>query len=115
ETFWHTPYVLGVGRLGRMKGFDLLIDAFAESGIGDGHLLLIAGVGPERDSLLKQAERLGVSGRLRLLGRLTEQQVADAMAGARAVAVPSRSEAFGIVALEAWRAGAALIMTNRGG
>lgn len=37
------------------------------------------------------------------------------MAGAAAVVVPSRQESFGIVALEAWRAGAPLIMTSRGG
>jgi glycosyltransferase involved in cell wall biosynthesis len=37
------------------------------------------------------------------------------MAGALAVVVPSRLEAFGIVALEAWRSGTALVMTSRGG
>ena len=37
------------------------------------------------------------------------------MAGAVAVVVPSRVEAFGIVALEAWRSGAPLVMTDRGG
>jgi glycosyltransferase involved in cell wall biosynthesis len=37
------------------------------------------------------------------------------MAQARAIVVPSHSEAFGIVALEAWRSSAALIMTSRGG
>lgn len=37
------------------------------------------------------------------------------MAAALAVIVPSRVESFGIVALEAWRAGTALVMTSRGG
>ncbi|WP_396655860.1 glycosyltransferase family 4 protein [Microbacterium sp.] len=109
------PHVLGVGRLGRMKGFDLLIDAFAESGIARDHLLLIAGEGPERNALLQHAADREVAARVRLVGRLGEQQVADAMAGAKVVVVPSRSEAFGIVALEAWRSGTALIMTERGG
>jgi glycosyltransferase involved in cell wall biosynthesis len=37
------------------------------------------------------------------------------MANASVIVVPSRREAFGIVALEAWRAGAPLVATNRGG
>ena len=37
------------------------------------------------------------------------------MATATVVAVPSRREAFGLVALEAWRAGTPLVVTDRGG
>lgn len=109
------PYLLAVGRLGRMKGFDLLIDAYARSGVAVDHRLLIGGDGPEGAALALQAEKRGVADRVRLIGRLSDEEVAGAMAGARAVVVPSRSEAFGIVALEAWRARTALIMTSRGG
>jgi len=109
------PYLLGVGRLGRMKGFDLLIEAFARSGLGDALRLVIAGDGPEREALQRQAEALGLGDRVRLAGRLDPQHVADSMAAARAVVVPSRAEAFGIVALEAWRSRTALVMTSLGG
>lgn len=109
------PFFLCVGRLGRMKGFDLLIDAYAQSRLAATHRLLIAGDGPEREPLEQLAVRTEVSDGVRFLGKLEPQEVADAMAQARAVVVPSRSEAFGIVALEAWRSGAALIMTSRGG
>ncbi|WP_308492934.1 glycosyltransferase family 4 protein [Microbacterium terrisoli] len=109
------PYLLGVGRLGRMKGFDLLIEAFAQSGLTASHRLLIAGDGPERDALTGLADSQGIADEVRLLGRLSAQQIADAMSHAQCVVVPSRSEAFGIVALEAWRSSAALIMTSRGG
>ena len=37
------------------------------------------------------------------------------MAGAELLAVPSRLEPFGIVILEAWRAGTAVVATDRGG
>ena len=57
----------------------------------------------------------GFDGRVVLAGRLDPSAVADAMAGAVSVVVPSRVEAFGIVALEAWRSGAPLVMTDRGG
>ncbi|MDR2999345.1 MAG: glycosyltransferase family 4 protein [Microbacterium sp.] len=105
-----TPYLLAYGRLGRMKGFDLLLEAFAK--VGDAGIpLVIGGDGPEREALIEQARGLHV----RFPGRFSAEQVAGAVAGATAVVVPSRSEAFGIVALEAWRGGAPLVMTTRGG
>ncbi|REJ08034.1 glycosyltransferase family 1 protein [Microbacterium bovistercoris] len=105
-----TPYLLAYGRLGRMKGFDLLIEAFArvtDAGIP----LVIGGDGPEHEALIEQARGLHVH----FPGRFTAEQVAGAVDGAVAVVVPSRSEAFGIVALEAWRGAAPLVMTTRGG
>lgn len=109
------PYLLGVGRLGHMKGFDLLIEAYALSGVTGTYRLLIGGDGPEHAALAALAAARGLSDRVRFLGRLQPQAVADAMAQARAIIVPSRTEAFGIVALEAWRSGTALVMTDRGG
>ena len=108
-------YLLGVGRLGRMKGFDLLVDAFAGAGLDPDLRLVIVGDGPERVRLETLVAQRGIDDRVVLAGRLDPSVVADAMAGAVAVVVPSRVEAFGIVALEAWRSGAALVMTDRGG
>ncbi|GAB3630734.1 hypothetical protein GCM10027421_00870 [Microbacterium shaanxiense] len=106
--------LVAVGRLGRMKGFDLLVDAFVEADL-PGVELEIVGEGPERAALEQQISRVGHADRIRLAGQMTPEGVAARMAAATAVVVPSRSEAFGIVALEAWRAGAPLIMTSRGG
>jgi len=108
-------YLLSVGRLGAMKGFDLLIEAFADAGLDAGIRLVIGGDGPERDALEALVDQRGVRSRVEFAGRLDAQGVADTMGGALAVVVPSRMEAFGIVALEAWRSGTALVMTNRGG
>lgn len=108
-------YLLGVGRLGRMKGFDLLIEAFARAELERDIRLVIAGDGPEHDRLRAQVDRLALGDRVEFTGRLDGAAVAQAMSGALAVVVPSRAEAFGIVALEAWRSGAPLVMTNRGG
>lgn len=108
-------YLLGVGRLGVMKGFDLLIEAFATADLDPGIRLVIGGDGPERARLRELIERRGLDGRVELVGRLSPTSVANAMTGALAVVVPSRIEAFGIVALEAWRSGAPLVMTSRGG
>ncbi|GGI46670.1 glycosyltransferase involved in cell wall biosynthesis [Agromyces flavus] len=109
------PFFAAVGRLGPLKGFDLLLDAFARAGLPADTRLLIGGDGPERDAIQRRIADLGLGDRTELLGRLDAGQVARVMERSIAVAVPSRIEPFGIVALEAWRAGAALIMTERGG
>lgn len=112
-------YITTVRRLGRMKGVDLLVAAFAHARAA-GRLdpdvrLVIAGDGPERERLQQQIRAAGLDGSVLLLGWLNPAQVAALASGAEAMVVPSRDEAFGIVALEAWRSGAPLIMTTRGG
>ncbi|MBO0980970.1 glycosyltransferase family 4 protein [Microbacterium sp. SD291] len=112
-------YIVAVRRLGWMKGIDLLITAFSLAVTG-GRIdpevrLVIVGDGPERGRLEEQIRHLGLGGRVDLLGWRTPPEVATLVAAAEAMVVPSRSEAFGIVALEAWRAGTALVMTSRGG
>lgn len=107
--------ILAVGRLVRVKGFDLLLRAFARARLDPGTRLVIAGDGPARGELERLAADLGVGDRVEFTGRLDRAGVVAAMAGAGVVVVPSRIEAFGIVVLEAWRSGAALVATTRGG
>lgn len=108
-------YVAAVGRLQQVKGFDLLVRAFARAQLPADVRLVIGGDGPESASLLALATEHGIGDRVILPGRLDRTQVSSLMQHASAVAVPSRFEAFGIAALEAWRAGAPLVCTNRGG
>ena len=111
-----TPVIAAVGRLERVKGFDLLIDALP---LVRDHLpgarLRLGGSGSEQAALVAQVERLGQGGAVTLLGSLAPEQVAAEMAAADVVVVPSRREAFGIVLLEAWRSGTALIAPNYDG
>jgi glycosyltransferase involved in cell wall biosynthesis len=109
------PTVLAVGRLVRVKGFDLLLEAFARASLPHGTRLVIGGDGAERADLEASARRLGVADRVEFLGRLDPSDVARAMAGASLLVVPSRVEAFGIVVLEGWRAGLPVIATDHGG
>ncbi len=108
------PTVLAVGRLVRVKGFDLLVRAFAAARVPDARLV-IGGDGPERSTLDALVRDLGIAGRVEFPGRLDRAGVVAHMAAADVVVVPSRIEAFGIVVLEAWRAGAALLASSRGG
>ena len=108
------PLVLAVGRVEQMKGFDLLLEAMADPQLASAHVA-IGGAGSEVAALRSLAGELGLSERVRFLGRLTPGQVTTAMASADVVVVPSRREAFGIVALEAWRSGTPLVGTVQGG
>ena len=107
--------VLAVGRVEWVKGFDLLVRAFAAADLPAGTRLVLAGEGTQLPTLRHLAVRLGVADRVAFPGRLTSQEVAHAMSRASVVVVPSRREAFGIVVLEAWRSGAPLVVTTRGG
>ena len=108
------PLVVAVGRVERMKGFDLLLEALTQPGLEHVHVA-IGGAGSQVTALGEQARAAGTADRVHLLGELTPGEVATAMATADVVVVPSRHEAFGIVALEAWRAGTPLIGTVHGG
>lgn len=110
------PYLFALGRMVEKKGFDLLIAAYAGLGASSGRAdLVIAGAGDARPALERQVADLGIADRVHFVGRLDRDQVAAAMAGAVAFVMPSRLEPFGIVSLEGWRAGTAVVATNRGG
>ena len=109
-------FVLGLGRVVEKKGFDLLLDAFAgvapeRPGLG----LVLAGDGPSRAGLARQAARLGIADRVHLAGKLDRAEVAWAMANAELFVLPSRVEPFGIVVLEALRARRPVVASSRGG
>ena len=116
QDFPFPVFALAVGRVVQKKGFDLLLEAFALlTDLPDDCGLVIGGEGAELTSLQAQAERLGLGDRVYFPGRLNRAQVAWAMRQARCFVMPSRLEPFGIVVLEAWRAGTAVIASSIGG
>jgi glycogen(starch) synthase len=109
-------YVLGLGRVVRKKGFDLLLEAFARLAPEHPDLgLVIAGDGPERESLRERVLELGLAERVHLSGWLRRREVTAVMNGAEVFVMPSRVEPFGIVVLEAWRSGVPSVVTPYGG
>ena len=97
------PYILGIGRVVPQKGFDLLIDAYAQlqKRLPDAPDLLIAGDGPERPRLQAQADALGLSAKVHLVGRADRPMAVSLFRGCMVFALPSRQEPQGIVSLEA--------------
>lgn len=100
------PVILGVGRLSRQKGFDLLIRAFAHAA-GDRPLRLVI-VGPGNPGpLQRQAAGLGVADRVRLLG--FQPNPYRYIARAALVAISSRWEGSSNVVLEALALGTPVV------
>ena len=98
-----------------MKGFDLLVDAFARADLPGDVRLVIGGEGSQDRALREQAARLGIQQRVVLTGRLDRPEVGGLLRNAVAGVVPSRFEGFGIAVLEIWRAERPLIATRHGG
>ncbi|MGZ4784905.1 MAG: glycosyltransferase family 4 protein [Acidimicrobiales bacterium] len=77
--------------------------------------LVIVGEGPERASLEKYLERHDLEGVVRLVGRLTRDEIRDQFARADVFVAPANLESFGIAALEARCAGLPVVAKARTG
>ncbi len=110
-------FVLFMGRLAPIKGPDLLIEAFgAIAGKFPDVGLVLAG--PDlgmRAGLERRAAELGISDRVRFLGFINEHMRVAAYRSALLLAIPSRSEAMSLVALEAGILGTPVLLTDRCG
>ncbi len=100
--------VLGVGRLVYYKGFEHLIDAMR---FVDGHLLIV-GRGPLHNALRQKAERSGVNNRVTFLTDVQDVIPFYHAADVFVLSSVARSEAFGIVQLEAMACGKPVVNTN---
>lgn len=102
---------LFVGRLVPYKGCGVLLDAFAKLGEGQ---LTIAGDGPQREKLLRQSQKLGISERVRFIRQFTEKEKMQLYRDCDAFILPSisKNEAFGLVQLEAMAYGKPVINTD---
>jgi len=106
--------VVGFGRLVPIKGFDLLVEALPRlrAGVPSARLLLL-GDGPERSTLERRADALGVADRLHVTGIVRD--VAAHLAAADVVAAPSRNEGMGRALVEAMALGIPVVGAAVGG
>ncbi len=102
--------ILAVGRLTRQKGFDLLLQAYARSGLFPHWRLVVAGEGQERQRLEDLARSLGVAPAVDMPG-LT-QHINGYLARASMFVLSSRYEGFPNALAEAMGAGLPCISFN---
>ncbi len=100
------PLALALGRFHANKAFDVLLEALAA--VPRVHLWL-AGDGPLRAMLERQAAALGIGSRVRFLG--WREDTAALLAAADFLVCPSRHEPLGNVVIEAWAGGVPVLAT----
>jgi len=110
--------LLNVALLLEKKGQRYLIDAMDI--IANKHnrrdvRCFIIGEGPLKEKLQEQINRLGLQNHVKLLGYVPDDQLALWMNAADLFVLPSLSESFGIVQIEAMAVGTPVVATYNGG
>ncbi len=106
-------YLLTAGHLIHRKGIDIVIAALQEAKRRGVILqLVVAGDGPERESLMRQSHEQGVSDQVRFLGNQSHRQVLGLMKSCLAFVLASRAEGMPLVIAEAMACGKAVIASN---
>jgi glycosyltransferase involved in cell wall biosynthesis len=110
------PMVLFLGRVTRQKGPEYFVeaarrvlDALPEA------TFVMAGTGDQLPGLIERAAELGLSRKLLFAGFVDREQAAALYARADVFVMPSASEPFGIVALEAMERGVPVIVSRQSG
>lgn len=106
--------VLAAGRASSEKGLDVLVAALAEPDCA-GTAATIVTDGPDRPALEAQVASLGVADRVVLSPLVSRSELFDLMRRHHIVAVPSRREGLGMVALEALALGRPVVASAVGG
>ncbi|MBU2220857.1 glycosyltransferase [Patescibacteria group bacterium] len=109
-----TEIVLSVGRLEPEKGFERLIRAFAALKRKDS-VLVIVGTGRLSQKLQKLARELEIEQKVYFVGHVSREDIWKAYADADVFVLLSRSEALGLVALEAMRLRLPVVVSGVGG
>ncbi|WP_241976396.1 glycosyltransferase [Cryobacterium algoricola] len=113
-------YAIVAARLQPLKGLDLAVEAIAAVPAELRPELIIAGDASGDfdgyiDGLRELADRNGIADTVRFLGPQTRTDLAALFRGARVVLIPSHSETFGLVALEAAASGVPVVASASGG
>jgi glycosyltransferase involved in cell wall biosynthesis len=109
-------YILCVSRLSKFKNIALVIKSiFFLKKKGNGIKLIIIGDGEEKENLILQSEKLGLTENIFFSGKLDRELLISYYSRALCVVFPSIEEPFGIVPIEAQASGTPVIAMKSGG
>lgn len=114
------PVLLFVGRIQALKGLDVAIGALALINNQDARLVAVGGLSGDEGTqtykdLKRRIENDGLDDRVIFVEPQPHQTLTAYYRAADICLVPSRSESFGLVALEAAACGTAVVASNVGG
>lgn len=110
----YDPYLFVVSRLVPLKRIDLILDALAHPSAA-GVQCVIAGEGDAAGDLVARTKALGLEGRVRFLGRISDDELVNHLARCRAVAFTPLQEDYGFVTAEACASSKPVITTTDSG
>lgn len=104
--------IFSLGRLVHYKGYRYLVDAARY--LDDSYVVLIGGTGALRDELQKQIDDNGLTERVKLLGRVADEDLAAYYGACDVYCLSSimKTEAFAIVQIEAMSCGKPVVSCN---
>lgn len=105
-----------VSRLERIKGMDLVVPAFAKAAAENLRLrLLVVGDGSQRQLMEQQAAQCGMADRIEFTGRKPQAELQEYYDRIAILLMPSRSEGFGLTAIEGMARGCVPVVADTGG
>lgn len=104
--------ILSIGRLVEYKGYEYLIKAAGY--LSDDYVILIGGGGPLRDELQNLIDKEGVSGKVKLIGFIPDEELPGYFGACDLFCLSSiwKTEAFAIVQIEAMSCGKPIVATK---
>ncbi len=114
------PMLLFVGRIQPLKGVDVAVSSLAALGVPDAFLVIVGGPSghqgrAEQARVRGLVRELGLAGRVRFVDPQPHETLSTFYRAADVCLVPSRSESFGLVALEAGACGTPVVAAAVGG